>query len=137
MTEMQYLTAVMLVMALMTFLTRVLPFIAFRNSSDHHVLAYLGRYMPPVIMTILVVYSLQGIEFSLPPYGLRELLAVGVTAAVHWFRGNALLSIFSGTRIHSYNLICRSIWRNTPHQDWLVLRPVMSVTTREVNSPNL
>ena len=102
MSDLYYLLAVMVVMAAMTFLTRVLPFVAFRKNSDHHVLEYLGRYMPPVIMTILVVYSLQGVEWSVPPYGVREFTAVGVTALVHWFRRNALLSIFSGTALYVF-----------------------------------
>ncbi|PLY13942.1 MAG: branched-chain amino acid ABC transporter [Sedimenticola sp.] len=102
MSDLHYLLAVILVMALMTFLTRVLPFVAFRNNKDHHLLDYLGRYMPPVIMTILVVYSLQGVDISIPPYGVREFIAVLLTALVHWLWSNALLSIFSGTALYVF-----------------------------------
>jgi len=98
--EAVYLWAVMLVMALVTFATRVFPFVALRDKGEHPVFLFLGRYMPPAIMTILVIYSLKGVDFSSAPYGASELLALGVTVLLHLWRGHALLSIFSGTAVY-------------------------------------
>ncbi len=91
---------VTVVMAVATFATRVVPFIAFRNRGDHPLLLFLGRYSPPVIMTILLIYSLQSVDLTRPPFGLSELLALLLTASLHLWRGNALVSIFSGTALY-------------------------------------
>jgi branched-subunit amino acid transport protein AzlD len=95
-----YLFGVIAAMAGATFLTRLLPFVAFRNRSEHPLLLFLGRYMPPAVMTILVLYSLKGADFSQPPYGLEIVLAILVTVGVHRWRGQALLSIFAGTAVY-------------------------------------
>ncbi len=97
MSELSYLLMVFLVMTVATFITRLIPFVAFRNKSDHPLLMYLGRYMPPAIMTVLVIYSLKSVDLSSTPYGVNELLALSLTTLLHLWRGNALLSIFSGT----------------------------------------
>lgn len=97
MSETGYLLAMMLVMALVTFLTRVIPFVAFKQKGDHPLMLFLGRYMPPAIMTLLVLYSLQSLDFTQSPFGAHELLALLLTSGLHLWRGNALLSIFAGT----------------------------------------
>jgi branched-subunit amino acid transport protein AzlD len=95
-----YLWGVILVMALATFLTRALPFVALHHLEEHPVLMYLGRYTPPAVMTILVLYSLQDVSFSQAPYGLWTLAALLLTSLLHLWRGNALLSIFAGTLLY-------------------------------------
>ena len=60
-----YLIAVIAVMTAATFLTRVTPFVLLRNMADHPLLLFLGRYTPPAIMTILVLYSLRGMTSPL------------------------------------------------------------------------
>ncbi|OOZ36280.1 branched-chain amino acid transporter permease [Solemya velesiana gill symbiont] len=95
-----YLLGVILVMTAATFLTRLIPFVLLKNRHDHPVLAFLGRYTPPMIMTLLVLYSLKGIELGIAPQGAPELIAVTVTALLHHLWGNALLSIFSGTGVY-------------------------------------
>lgn len=92
-----YLILVIGVMAVATFATRLGPFLLFRNRGDHPLIRYLGLYTPPAIMTILLLYCLRDINLSTPPFGTPELMAVAITATVHLWRGNALLSIFIGT----------------------------------------
>lgn len=100
MSEANYLWAVMLVMAIMTFATRLFPFVALKNKGEHPVFLFLGRYMPPAIMTILVIYSLKSVDFLHAPFGANELMALGVTVLLHLWRSHALLSIFSGTAVY-------------------------------------
>lgn len=95
-----YLWSVILVMAAATFLTRLLPFVALQHMEEHPVLLFLGRYTPPAVMTILVLYSLQGVEFSQPFYGMHALAALLLTSLAHAWRENALLSIFAGTLLY-------------------------------------
>lgn len=97
MSHTNYLLTVIVVMTLATFITRVFPFIALKGRGEHPILSFLGRYIPPAIMTILVLYSLKSIELTQSPYGANEFLAIGLTTAIHLWLGNALLSIFAGT----------------------------------------
>ncbi|WP_241085181.1 branched-chain amino acid transporter permease [Candidatus Vondammii sp. HM_W22] len=100
MSDTGYLLAVFLVMTVATFLTRVIPFIALKNKGEHPLLMLLGRYMPPSIMTILVIYSLKSVDMMQPPFGANELLALSLTSLVRLLKGHALLSIFSGTAFY-------------------------------------
>lgn len=97
-----YLIVVMLIMAAATFLTRVIPFIALRNKAEHPILMHLGKYLPPAVMTILVLYSLKAVDITAAPYGAPELTAVTATTLLHLWRNNALLSIFAGTGLYMH-----------------------------------
>ncbi|WP_428609899.1 branched-chain amino acid transporter permease [Sedimenticola sp.] len=108
MTDTGYLWLVFLVMTVATFVTRLIPFVAFRERGDHPLLMYLGRYMPPSIMTLLVLYSLKSLDLTQAPYGVNEILALLLTTALHLWRGNALLSIFAGTLF--YMAAIQAVW---------------------------
>jgi branched-subunit amino acid transport protein AzlD len=60
-------------------------------------LADVGRWMPLGAITILAIYCLSAINITAPPYGLPELTGVTITAAMHCWRHNAVLSIITGT----------------------------------------
>ncbi len=88
-------------MALATALTRFLPFLVFgRGRKPPRAIEYLGRALPPAMLTLLVVYCLRSMNFAAPPFGLPEAVACGVVAALHLWRANALLSIFGGTVVY-------------------------------------
>ena len=96
MTEVQYLLAVMVVMALATFATRALPFVVLYKVADHPLLIHLGRYLPAVILTLLVLFSFRdeltfGLSFA-PTLGCLLLVA-----ALQWWFKQPLLSIIAGT----------------------------------------
>ena len=95
--EHNYLLSAILVMVAVNYLTRALPFLFFRNSTTPASILFLERYFPPVIMTILVFYSLKDIDFQSAPYGGFELSAVAVTITLHLIFKNYLLSIFGAT----------------------------------------
>lgn len=95
-----YVLAAALVMGLVTLFCRAAPFLFFRSRKPPAVLDYLQRYMPPMIMTILVLNGLKGIDFSKAPWGLAELVSVAVTAGLHLWRRNVLLSIGIGTALY-------------------------------------
>ena len=86
------------VIALITVLTRSLPFLIFRgNAQTPPLVSYLGRVLPYAIMAMLVVYCLKGVSFAAAPYGAPELLAVATVVVLHLWRRNTLLSIAGGT----------------------------------------
>ena len=50
-------------MALMTILTRFLPFLIFRRQVPAYV-TYLGRVLPPAAIGLLVIYCLRDVSFG-------------------------------------------------------------------------
>ena len=95
--EHSYLFSAILVMVIVNYFTRALPFLFFRNRTPPVPILFLERYFPPVIMTTLVFYSLKDIDFQSAPYGGFELSAVAVTIILHLLFKNYLLSIFGAT----------------------------------------
>lgn len=98
--ELIYPLAMIGVMAAATFPTRALPFLLLRGRENHPLLVYLARVLPAAVMTILVLYAVRGVELRQAPHGLPELLALAMTAGLHVWRGNALLSIGVGTGLY-------------------------------------
>lgn len=93
--------AMILAVALGTMVTRFTPFLLFPETREQpKTVVYLGRTLPPAMMGLLVVYCLKGISLASAPHGLPELVAILVTAALHRWRGNPLLSIGLGTAVY-------------------------------------
>ena len=86
------------VAALVTVALRFLPFLIFRGDKETPAyIAYLGKVLPFAIMGMLVVFCLKGISLTGAPYGAPEFIACGLTAALHVWKRNTLLSIAGGT----------------------------------------
>ena len=92
-----YLLAAICIVALTTWLTRALPFLAFRKRELPDVVRYLGKVLPPAIMVILVVYCLRSIHFTLPPHGLPEGIAALLVVFLQVWKKNMYISIVAGT----------------------------------------
>ena len=89
------------VMAVITFLTRALPFLLFdRGESPPKLVLYLGRVLPPAIVAMLIIYCLRGVSFAAPGGWVPQLLCVAVVVALHLWKHNNLLSIFGGTVLY-------------------------------------
>ncbi|OUQ78223.1 AzlD domain-containing protein [Flavonifractor sp. An100] len=89
------------VMALVTFLTRALPFVLFdRGEHPPKVVMYLGQVLPPAIIAMLIVYCLKGVSFATPAGWAPSLLAGGTAVLLHLWKGNDLLSIFGATVLY-------------------------------------
>ncbi|KZZ41629.1 MAG: AzlD domain-containing protein [Saccharospirillaceae bacterium] len=99
MNEFWYLTSVIAVLAGVTFFTRVLPFVLLYKVADHPLLTHLGRFLPAMVMVLLVVYSFKNdaaisLEFA-PEVGCLLLVA-----ALHLAFRQSLLSIVGGTAVY-------------------------------------
>lgn len=89
------------VVALGTILTRALPFFIFpEGRAIPGSLGYLGRVLPFVIMSTLVVFSLKDVDITQGNRGLPELIAVVFVAVIQRWRHNLLLSIGGGTLLY-------------------------------------
>lgn len=90
------------VIALVTLMTRALPFIAFSNKKNP-IIEYLGQVLPYSIMAMLVVYCLKDINLLSQFHGLSEIISVLVVIVLHVYKRNTLLSIIGGTIVY---MIC-------------------------------
>lgn len=85
-------------LALGTMTTRFLPFLLFRdNKPTPKYIQYLGKALPAAIFGMLVVYCLKGVDVLSGSHGLPELAAIVVTACLHLWKRQMILSILSGT----------------------------------------
>ena len=86
------------VAVLVTMVTRFLPFLIFgEKRRTPPIIEYLGTVLPCAIMGMLVVYCLKDVSFLTNPFGLPELIACVVVAALHVWKRSSLLSIGGGT----------------------------------------
>ena len=95
-----YVLGAMLAMAAVTLLCRAAPFIFFMKRKPPAAVDYLQKYIPPMIMTVLVLNSYKGLSFAAWPFGIPELAAGLAVAALHLWRRNTLLSILGGTGLY-------------------------------------
>lgn len=84
------------VIALVTIAIRFAPFVIFRKRTPQTIL-YLGEVLPYAIMGMLVVYCLKNVTPLTGTHGLPELVGVVLTATLHKWKHNTLLSILAGT----------------------------------------
>ena len=89
--------AIIAVCAACTFFERWLPWLLFGRRAVPKVVEYLGRILPMAVMVSLLVYCLRGMQFSSAGAWVPQVIAVGVTAGLHWWRRSTLLSIAAGT----------------------------------------
>ena len=93
-----YNIALIVVMALVTMLTRFLPFLIFgEKRKTPEIVLYLGKVLPCAVMGMLVVYCLKGTDLTAMPFGIPEVLSVCIVTALHIWKRNTLLSILCGT----------------------------------------
>ena len=90
-----------LILAVGTFLTRVLPFLIFPDSKKPpKIINYLSTVLPAATMGLLIVYCLKNVSVIAYPYGIPELISIAVSAFLHIKKGNVLLSIGVGTLLY-------------------------------------
>ncbi len=91
----------LIVLALVTALTRFLPFLIFgEKRKTPELILYLGKVLPFAIMGMLVVYCLKDVQVLAYPYGIPELIGCAIVAALHVWKRNSLLSIGVGTVVY-------------------------------------
>lgn len=92
---------IIILVAGLTFLMRVFPFVLFgKGKAVPKLVKALGDLLPPAVIAILVVYCLKAIDLRIAPYGFPELLAVVLVIILHLWKRNNLLSIGGGTLIY-------------------------------------
>lgn len=95
--------AITLLLVIGTQLTRWLPFILFpehRKVPDF--IVFLGQFLPPALMGLLVVYALKNISLTKPPYGIPEIVASSLTLWIYYKKNSLALSILFGTLTYMF-----------------------------------
>ena len=92
-----YPVAVIAVTALVTWALRAFPFLIFGKRPLPEMVHYLGRVLPPAIMTVLVIYCLRETSFIEYPFGIPEIIASLLVIVLQLIRRNMYLSIVTGT----------------------------------------
>lgn len=100
--------AAIVVIALMTALTRGLPYLIFGKGDIPPMVEYLGSVLSPAIMVILVLYCLRNVSFTTPPFGGAEICSLLLVTGLQLWRKNIILSIVAGTAC--YMILIRTIF---------------------------
>lgn len=94
---------IIIVVALTTFATRVIPFLVFPKGKEiPKMVHYLGKVLTPAVIGMLVVYCLKNTHVITAPHGIPELVAVVTVAVLHIWKRNNLLSIGVGTVLYMF-----------------------------------
>ncbi len=89
--------------AVMTILTRALPFLLFGNSQKMpEAFTVLGRILPPAMIGTLVVYCIRQTKIKEPGSVLPELLGLALVVLFHKWKSNTVLSIVGGTVFYMF-----------------------------------
>ena len=95
----QIITIAMVVLG--TLITRFLPFIVFpAGKPTPKFVKYLGRVLPPAVFGMLIIYCLKNVSVFTGSHGIPELIAIAVTAGLHLWKRQMLLSIAGGTIVY-------------------------------------
>ena len=86
-----YISMVIAVMAIVTIALRFLPFIVFDHGEQlPEWITYLGKVLPPAIMSMLLVYCLRNINLVEGNHGFPEVICVGIAMLMHKWKRNTL-----------------------------------------------
>ncbi|WP_215778855.1 branched-chain amino acid transporter permease [Paludibacterium sp. B53371] len=101
-----YAVPAIIAMGLVTFALRALPFVAAPLLRRYPEIDRLGRFLPPAIMTLLVLHTLHGSAHDNPQSGpWAEIVSAALVMVVQYRWKHPLLSIAAGTVLYV-------VWRN-------------------------
>ena len=98
---------VTLLIGIIVFCERLFPFAVFSRRKPGKLIHIFERYIPPVVMIGLLIYSLRDIRFVAISQWLPQLSAISFTIVTYLWKKNSLVSIFGGTII--YMILIRMI----------------------------
>ena len=96
-----YTLSAILVIVVVTFGTRLVPFIFFgKDKATPKCIVYIGNYLPPAVMAMLIIYCLRNVKLFLFPFGIPEIIGIITVAILHIWKRNNLISIIGGTIVY-------------------------------------
>lgn len=100
MTDSTYLTAAVLLSAVVTWGLRAVPFLFLARLRHNRLLQHLGDVLPLGMMTILVLYTVRDTRIIDPASIVPVATGLATTAGLHLWKNNPLASIGGGTAIY-------------------------------------
>lgn len=96
-----YVLLVMFTACACNFFTRALPFLLFSGKEKlPSFVDYLGKYLPPCVMAVLMVYCLKSISFAALSGFVPYIVSVAAVVLLHLWKRNNMISIIGGTAIY-------------------------------------
>ena len=115
----QIITIGLCVLGTMT--TRFLPFLVFReNRETPKFIQYVGKFLPSAVFGMLVVYCLRNVNVLQGTHGIPEFISILITAGLHIWKRQMLVSIAGGTicyillLYYCYIFVKRPMHQNQP-----------------------
>ncbi len=100
MTTAQQLITILMI-SLGTLSMRFLPFLIFpAGKPTPKYIQYLGKVLPGAVFGMLVVYCLKNVSVTAFPFGIPELIGIAVTAVLHLWKKQMILSMGAGTIVY-------------------------------------
>lgn len=95
--------AIIFVVAVTTFTTRVIPFLLFpKGRAIPKIVQYLGKVLTPAVIGMLVIYCLKNTQVLIGNHGIPELICGLLVVLLHVWKRNNLLSIGAGTVLYMF-----------------------------------
>ena len=85
--------------AVTIFSERLFPFALFSRKEPPALIRFIEKYIPSMIIAILIVYSLKDISLTQMPFGLPYFISIVSVVVLHKLFKNPMISIFSSTAI--------------------------------------
>lgn len=100
MTMTQQLITILMI-SLGTMAMRFLPFLIFpAGKPTPKYIRYLGKVLPGAVFGMLVIYCLKTVSVTTFPFGIPELIGIAVTAGLHLWKKQMILSMGAGTIVY-------------------------------------
>ena len=100
MTTAQQLITILMI-SLGTMSMRFLPFLIFPpGKPTPKYIQYLGKVLPGAVFGMLVIYCLKNVTVTAFPFGIPELIGIAVTAVLHLWKKQMILSMGAGTIVY-------------------------------------
>ena len=91
-----------LVSGLIIYATRAFPFLLFSRKEPPALLDFIARYIPPLVMAVLLTDCLKTADLWGPLHGLPHFAGIAFTVLTYIWKNNAMISIFGGTVIYMF-----------------------------------
>ena len=91
---------VSLLIGIIVFCERLFPFAVFSKRRPGKLIHIFERYIPPVVMLGLLIYSLRDVRFTSLEQWVPSISAITFTIITYLWKKNTLVSIFGGTIIY-------------------------------------
>ncbi len=85
---------------LIIFCERLFPFAVFSKHKPGKLIHIFERYIPPIVMLGLLIYSLRNVRFASLEQWVPPISAITFTIVTYLWKKNTLVSIFGSTLIY-------------------------------------